>query len=119
MKSIPLRTVLVFFVLSTCRMTRIFPGTLLRQIHLYMVWLIPQALKDAKAMVLYIILKHMICHRLQPSFLLKLLCTVYMSLVYFLPSLILFFGICSFVQYLSDTGLMVVYSSDVSFCVCK
>lgn len=37
----------------------------------------------------------------------------------FSSSFILFFGICSFVQYLSDTGLMVVYSSDVSFCVCK
>jgi len=52
MKFILLRAVLVFFVLSACRMTRIFPGTLLFQIHPCVVWLSPQALKDAQAVVL-------------------------------------------------------------------
>lgn len=112
-------TVGVFFFLSACRMSCISPGILLCQIHPSVAWLTPQALKDAQAVALQVVLKHMICHRLQPLFLVNLCCTVYMSLVSFLPSPILFSSICSFVQYLTDTVLMVVCSSDGRFCGCK
>lgn len=59
-------------------------------------WLNAKASQDAQAVALLVVLKRIVCHRLQPSFLLNPLCTVCMSLVcfsllfYFLTSVVLY-----------------------------